>query len=322
MSDPPASSRPACSNCNTPLTGNFCAQCGQEAREIRRPFFYLIADGIRAVFELDGRAYRSVYYLLTRPGFLTSEYVSGRRASYTPPLRLFLVISIGFFLLVSFVITIQSFRESLQNQDVVTATTTESQNPVNELLAAEDVSEDDLLQVLNLIDDFSIPFISEERNENLRRVMRSQGEANLNVIREDPADFFYGSLEYITVFILLMMPILALIQKLLYLRSNRYYVEHLILTLHNHTFLILAFFLASMLALIDDLNIVVLSPVFSLLNDALSIWIFVYLFLSLKFFFAQGYAVTTVKFITMGFIYTVVTALGIFYFAAVLFFLF
>ncbi|MBT6058492.1 MAG: DUF3667 domain-containing protein, partial [Gammaproteobacteria bacterium] len=54
------------------------------SRDMRRPFFRLLGEVFTSLFELDGRAYRTIYYLFTKPGFLSSEYVSGRRMSYTP----------------------------------------------------------------------------------------------------------------------------------------------------------------------------------------------------------------------------------------------
>ena len=90
-----------CSNCGAVLSGSFCFDCGQQDREVRRPFWRILRQLVHALLDLDGRVYRSMYYLYTRPGFLSSEYLSGRRANYTQPLRMFLVLSISFFLVVS-----------------------------------------------------------------------------------------------------------------------------------------------------------------------------------------------------------------------------
>ena len=103
----------ACLNCGEPMHGDYCGQCGQQEKEVRRPFLYFLSELIRVVFELDGRAYRTIYYLITRPAFLTREYFAGRRVSYTPPLRLFLFISIGFFLIVSVVSTLQGLQDTM-----------------------------------------------------------------------------------------------------------------------------------------------------------------------------------------------------------------
>ena len=56
---------------------------------------------VRESFELDGRAALTLKTLLLKPGVLTDEFLAGRRRTYTPPLRLYLVISISFFVLVA-----------------------------------------------------------------------------------------------------------------------------------------------------------------------------------------------------------------------------
>ncbi len=83
-----------CKNCRTPLTGPFCHQCGQPAKSIIRFFGSLIHELLEDIINLDSRAARTLVALLFRPGFLTREYVSGRRFSYVPPLRLFLITSL------------------------------------------------------------------------------------------------------------------------------------------------------------------------------------------------------------------------------------
>lgn len=113
MSETSLTTQIQCLNCGEALAGSFCQGCGQEDKEVKRPFLYFLQEFLRVVFELDGRAYRTVYYLFTRPGFLAKEYFAGRRVSYTPPLRLFLIISIGFFLIIGSVATISSIQEGL-----------------------------------------------------------------------------------------------------------------------------------------------------------------------------------------------------------------
>ena len=51
---------------------------------------------------LDSRVWRTLIALLLRPGRLTNEFVAGRRTLYLPPFRLYLVLSLIFFLLPSF----------------------------------------------------------------------------------------------------------------------------------------------------------------------------------------------------------------------------
>ena len=92
-----------CQNCQAPLDGEYCGSCGQRNIDLERPIWSLIADVIKETFEVDGRAWLTVKTLFRHPGLLTSEFLAGRRRAYTPPLRLYLVISIAFFVLVAWV---------------------------------------------------------------------------------------------------------------------------------------------------------------------------------------------------------------------------
>lgn len=62
---------------------------------------HLIGEVLRETLDLDGRAVRTVRTLFLHPGVLTEEYLAGRRKVFTPPLRLYLVISVSFFVLVA-----------------------------------------------------------------------------------------------------------------------------------------------------------------------------------------------------------------------------
>ena len=63
----------------------------------------MIGDVVKETFELDGRAALTIKTLFRYPGMLTEEFLAGRRRTYTPALRLYLVISISFFVLVAWV---------------------------------------------------------------------------------------------------------------------------------------------------------------------------------------------------------------------------
>ena len=92
---------PACRNCQSSLEGEYCSTCGQRNLDLERPIWSLLGDVIRETFEVDGRAARTVRTLFRHPGMLTAEFLAGRRATYSPPLRLYLVFSIVFFLLIA-----------------------------------------------------------------------------------------------------------------------------------------------------------------------------------------------------------------------------
>lgn len=81
----------ACAACATALHGEYCHACGE--RRIHPDELTLgafVRDVAAEVADLDSRTYRSIRYLLLRPGFLTTEFLAGRRRDYVGPLKLFL----------------------------------------------------------------------------------------------------------------------------------------------------------------------------------------------------------------------------------------
>jgi hypothetical protein len=92
-----------CSNCNTQLSGPFCPECGQKNVDLGRPFLELLAEVVREAFDVDGRAWRTIKTLFASPGLLTAEFLAGKRKKYTTPLRLYLFISVGFFILIAWI---------------------------------------------------------------------------------------------------------------------------------------------------------------------------------------------------------------------------
>ncbi|WP_420317252.1 DUF3667 domain-containing protein [Ekhidna sp.] len=89
-----------CKNCETKLenTFKFCPNCGQEHKDKVVHFKQFILDFLGDYFTFDSLIIRSVRPLLFSPGFLTKEFIAGRRVRYIPPLRMFIFISIIFFL--------------------------------------------------------------------------------------------------------------------------------------------------------------------------------------------------------------------------------
>lgn len=87
----PATAAAACPSCGTALEGAYCHACGERNRAPEelsaRHFFRELGE---EVFGLDSRAVRSFKLLVTRPGFLTLEYIAGRRQPYLGPLKMFL----------------------------------------------------------------------------------------------------------------------------------------------------------------------------------------------------------------------------------------
>lgn len=89
-----------CANCGTKLIGPVCHSCGQTAETFHRPIWELFLDVLDGLFGVEGRLWRTLPPLMLQPGKLTLRYLSGARASYVMPFRLYLTASVLFFLLV------------------------------------------------------------------------------------------------------------------------------------------------------------------------------------------------------------------------------
>jgi hypothetical protein len=90
---------PRCLNCGAELGGPFCQSCGQKAASVHLGFHAVLHEVTHEFLHLDGKIFRTLKLLITRPGQLTKDLVEGHRARHITPLRLYLTASILFFFL-------------------------------------------------------------------------------------------------------------------------------------------------------------------------------------------------------------------------------
>ena len=79
----------ACLNCETPLAGPYCHQCGQQAH-LHRTIGAFLHDLLHGVLHFEGKTWRTLPLLAWKPGQLTRDYIDGHRARYVGPMALFL----------------------------------------------------------------------------------------------------------------------------------------------------------------------------------------------------------------------------------------
>ncbi len=87
----------ACMNCGATLAGAYCSACGQEARIETPTVGEFVREFVQDQMALEGKLWRTLKLLVTRPGALTLDYLAGRRQCYVRPLRLYLALSVLFF---------------------------------------------------------------------------------------------------------------------------------------------------------------------------------------------------------------------------------
>ncbi|MGA9794155.1 MAG: DUF3667 domain-containing protein [Rhizomicrobium sp.] len=90
-----------CPNCDAQMTGAYCAQCGQERDTHRRTVWGLIKDYTEDLISFDSRVLRTLRALLFQPGELPLAFREGRTQRYVPAIRLYLFVSLLFFLFLS-----------------------------------------------------------------------------------------------------------------------------------------------------------------------------------------------------------------------------
>ncbi|HEV8365323.1 MAG TPA: DUF3667 domain-containing protein [Gemmatimonadaceae bacterium] len=94
----------ACLNCGAELTGEYCASCGQRkvAREQDLTLREFLEDTTQELAHWEGKVPQTLKTLFLEPGRLTLDFLAGRRARWIPPLRLYLICSVVYFLLSAF----------------------------------------------------------------------------------------------------------------------------------------------------------------------------------------------------------------------------
>jgi len=88
-----------CLNCQTTVIGRYCHLCGQENLEPKETVWHLVQHFFNDITHFDGKFFSTVKLLLRKPGFLSAEYIAGRRMSYLNPIRMYVFTSAFFFII-------------------------------------------------------------------------------------------------------------------------------------------------------------------------------------------------------------------------------
>lgn len=287
----------SCPNCHAPLYGPWCFRCGQSQKPIDRFFFSLLSEAFDDVFSWDSRTERTLAALLFKPGFLTTEYFAGRRARYVPPLRLYLITSVVFFFVLSF--------QTLLATSVPGAAGTQATIKVQiEHDQAGDNWREDLQDGLGKI---NLDWLTPDANEALRNRLKAQAAKAVTLFDENPGEIADAILDVAPPVMFLLLPLFALLLKIVYFTSRRYYTEHLVLAVHNHSFLFLVFLLDALLAAVGSFW----APAETFGDIAVLTWVPAYMYFSLMRVFKQGWFVTFLKFTILGISYVILFNLAL-----------
>ncbi len=379
-----------CENCHAKVNGSFCSACGQSVESTLKYFWSVVLHLLDDIFSFDSRASRTLLPLLFRPGFLTNEYITGKRVHYVPPLRLYLFISIVFFISLKF--TVSSEDNNIVNINAQESTmakavehisrlekakkTLETEQPDNSraLIAIsekidkftgykEDLSKtqnlmlsaiakeiirlelekldtesslsakqlerleylstkiitlrsgelvelnDESFTIANNADGtLSFGFLSKERNEQLNAYVKLLTQKANKAFQSDTGPLVQQAIEKLPQLMFLLLPIFALLLKIMFLFSKRLYMEHLTVALHSHSFIFLTILLLEVSNFTQDSFLEQGSSIeliLTALSVALLIWMPIYLFIMQKRVYKQSYFLTLIKYGFIGTSYTI-----------------
>lgn len=89
-----------CKNCDTTLTGNFCATCGQKKFDAKdKRIGHFVYQFFGSAFFLENNFLKNLWSLITKPGLLATDHRDGRRKRHMTPLSLFFLINLIYFVL-------------------------------------------------------------------------------------------------------------------------------------------------------------------------------------------------------------------------------
>jgi len=212
----------ACANCGAELSGRFCAVCGQREEPRVPSIGSVTSEFTNEVFVIESKLWRSFRTLIFRPGELTSVYLAGRRQLYMSPLRLYLLFSIMTFAYLSSIdmeLSVKTSPKVELAEDLEAPATEVEPEP------KRSVTFDSIL-------------FSEEIDDEIEQQLDGAVASIKSDIKDGNAQAVINKfLQPLPKALFLFLPFVALLFKILFLGSGRYYVEHLVYVLHNHAFL-------------------------------------------------------------------------------------
>lgn len=251
MSHAEAPIRTHCQNCGTELKGPYCHSCGQHDFDAHQSFGHALHEVLESFFHFDGKFFGGIYDLLFRPGYLTLEYNSGRRARHIPPLRLYIFISLLFFVCPS--------AEPGPGSGV-------------------HVQKADQEEIARKIEASTY----DKSNPTERKVVHWVGHVAQNT--DKLMDKFH---HYLPRSVLLCLPIFALLSMVVFRKSGYSFLQHLVLALNLHSFFFLFILSMSGWRLLAGLWSGWLSGWLYFLS---AVYLVIYAYLTLRRVFRQGSA--------------------------------
>jgi hypothetical protein len=260
-----------CLNCGTDLHGAFCVACGQRSVPPDPTIAELAGDAWQEFSGYDGRL-AETFRGLVRPGQLTNDYIAGRRARYLSPVKLYLTVSVIYFLVAAAAPQISTRGNRVAGPGGMQVSVSQSNGQA--ILTAEDRAE--VLKQLDTAPWFIRPM--------------------LKAIAENPDGFRARLFTIMPRVFFGMLPVFAAIVWMFY-RSRRFPTA-LVFAVHLHAFVFLIFTLAELAKFSG------VAAIAAVVAFAAAVVFTVYALRSLRAVFGGNWPLTLVKAAGIGFVYS------------------
>ncbi|MFD0793734.1 DUF3667 domain-containing protein [Mucilaginibacter litoreus] len=338
-----------CLNCGTILQGNFCHNCGQENLQMKESFGHMLNHAVSDYFHFDYQFFHTLKPLFFKPGHLTNEYNAGRRAQYLHPVKMYIFISLVFFV-VAFggsshhkaevelehnPETIykadsvkKAFVDSIKNSsnlsaaqkaaitDHVTVTTSEEKGKVKYNLDYNQNGSMDMLGVKLEHDKTYADYLKRQdslppmKKDNILERYIAKKAFDWQSQGKNAQEMFVEALKHNSPKVMfLLLPLFALILKIAFYKNHKYYVEHIIYAIHLHCFIFLFLIAILLLKLIIPHDWNKISDWLEFLAALTIIW---YIYRSLRVVYNRSRWRTITKMLGVSFMYSIIFGLSVF----------
>jgi hypothetical protein len=266
-----------CQNCGYTVDKAYCSQCGQHNTETRQPFHHLITHTIEDITHYDGNFWKTIKYLMFRPGKLTLEYLMGHRMRYVPPVKLYIFISFVTFFLIGVlpdydVDKKQHEEEIIEDQKDYEDFIKNGMKVKNDSFAYHSIHELDSVQD------------SRPKNQKMGLARYWITKANLNASEkrlgsEYMKETFFHTLPKV---LFIYMPIFTFLLWLVHGKKRWMFFDHGIFTLHYFSLLLL-------LVTISNMTNCLIGYISISLADSVAIWLAIISFGYAFFYFFRSH---------------------------------